>query len=150
MSSIGGQGGWTTISDERVKENFKDDVQGLAFIMKLKPVTYNYSIEKSNRLQNRIDTTDWTGKYDIEKIKFSGFRAQEVEKAAQEAGYYFSGVDKPESGNGLWGLRYAEFVVPMIKGMQEQQDMINTLKEQNKEQQKMIEELQKKITELER
>jgi len=34
--------------------------------------------------------------------------------------------------------------------VQEQQDMINTLKEQNKEQQKMIEELQKKITELER
>jgi len=34
--------------------------------------------------------------------------------------------------------------------VQEQQDMINALKEQNKEQQKMIEELQKKITELER
>lgn len=31
------------------------------------------------------------------------------------------------SEKGLWGLRYAEFVVPMVKAMQEQQALIEKL-----------------------
>ena len=50
-----------------------------------------------------------------EKIIFSGFVAQEVEKAAKEVNYDFSGVDKPGRENGLYGLSYAEFVVPLVK-----------------------------------
>ncbi len=49
---------------------------------------------------------------DKEKIVYSGFIAQDVEKAAQSIGYDFSGVDAPENGKGAYGLRYAEFVVP--------------------------------------
>jgi len=30
----------------------------------------------------------------------------------------------------LWGLRYAEFVVPLVKAMQEQQVMIEELQKQ--------------------
>ena len=45
--------------------------------------------------------------------------AQEVEQAASEIGYIFSGVDKPENENSLYGLRYAEFVVPLVKAVQE-------------------------------
>ena len=142
ITSIGGQVGWTSISDERIKENVTNDVKGLAFIMKLQPVTYNYSIEKSNRLQNKENTTEWAGKYDVEKIKFSGFLAQKVEKAAQEAGYSFSGVDKPKDGNSLWGLRYAEFVVPLVKAVQEQQSMIEQLQKQVSDLQKQINKLQ--------
>lgn len=128
MTSIGGQVGWTTISDERVKTNIRDDVTGLAFIMKLKPVTYQYSLALSNRLQNIRDTLEWNGKYDIENIRFSGFLSQQVENAAIESGYSFSGVDKPQDVNGLWGLRYAEFTVPLVKAVQEQQQMIEELK----------------------
>ncbi|MBI2280882.1 MAG: tail fiber domain-containing protein [Bacteroidetes bacterium] len=139
MGSIGGQVGWTTVSDERVKVNVNEDVKGLAFIMKLKPVTYNYSIEKSNLLQGKTeDISDWKGKYDIEKMRFSGFLSQEVEKAAKESDYNFSGVDKPQDSEGMWGLRYAEFTVPLVKAVQEQQKMIE-------EQLKMIEELKKEV-----
>lgn len=127
MSSIGGQVSWTALSDERVKQNVTSDVKGLAFIMKLNPVTYNYSISQSEALQDKKNTTDWVGKYDIEKIRFSGFMAQQVEAAAKEAGYSFSGVDKPEDANGLWGLRYSEFTVPLVKAVQEQQAIIEQL-----------------------
>jgi hypothetical protein len=52
------------------------------------------------------------GMYDIEKITFTGFLAQDVETAAKKINYDFSGLDK--SGE-ILGLRYAEFVVPLVK-----------------------------------
>jgi len=45
-------------------------------------------------------------------------------------------VDKPKNETSHYGLRYAEFVVPMVKAMQEQQVVIEA-------QQQKIEELQK-------
>ena len=65
----------------------------------------------------------------------TGFIAQEVEEAAQKANYDFSGIDAPQNEEDNYGLRYAEFVTPLVKAIQEQQ--------------KMIEELQLKIKELE-
>ena len=62
---------------------------------------------------------------------FSGFIAQEVENAAKATGYDFSGIDKPKNENDIYGLRYAEFVVPLVKAVQEQQQMILELKKQN-------------------
>ncbi|MEO6453326.1 MAG: tail fiber domain-containing protein [Ginsengibacter sp.] len=148
MTSIGGQVDWTTISDERLKENINDDVFGLAFILKLKPVSYNYSIKKSSLLQRKVDTVSWKSKYDIEKIRFSGFLAQEVEKAAKEIGYDFSGVDKPEDANGLYGLRYAAFVVPLIKAVQEQQTIIDELKAENNKLTNQMNELKKELEDI--
>ncbi len=58
----------------------------------------------------------------------SGFIAQEVEAAATAVGYDFHGVDKPKNETSHYGLRYAEFVVPMVKAMQEQQEMIELMK----------------------
>ena len=68
VTSIGGQVGWTSFSDERIKENIKENVPALKFINLLKPVTYHFSLSKENKLMNRNkDTVDWRGKYDIEK-----------------------------------------------------------------------------------
>ena len=90
----------------------------------LRPVTYHYDINKEQEILGRKDTANWQRKYDIEKIPFSGFIAQEVEAAAHKANYDFSGIDR----NGrILGLRYAEFVVPLVKGMQEQQQQIEEL-----------------------
>jgi hypothetical protein len=75
-----------------------------------------------------------------EKIVFSGFIAQDVEKAANETGYDFSGVDKPKNDKDLYGLRYAEFVVPLVKAVQEQQEMIDLLKKEVAELKKIINE----------
>jgi hypothetical protein len=77
-------------------------------------------------------------KYDIEKIKFSGFIAQEVEQAAIEVGYDFSGVKIPSHDNELYGLTYSEFVVPLVKATQEQQLIIEEQKQINKEQEDKI------------
>jgi trimeric autotransporter adhesin len=98
ITSIGGQVGWTTYSDQSLKTNINKSKLGLDFIMALNPVTYNYKAE---------------GQKDIE---YTGLIAQEVDAAAQKAGIVFSGVDK--SGE-AWGIRYAELTVPLIKAVQE-------------------------------
>jgi hypothetical protein len=121
ITSIQGQVGFTTYSDARIKNNVQENVPGLSFIKELRPVTYHYDINKENEITGTKDTAMWEGKYDIEKIQFSGFLAQEVDAAAKKIGYSFSGVDK--SGT-LWGLRYAEFVVPMVKAIQELNDSL--------------------------
>ena len=70
----------------------------------------------------------------------TGFIAQEVEAAAKKIGFNFSGVDKPKNDTDFYGLRYAEFVVPLVKGMQEQQAIIE-------EQNKRIEKLERLLKE---
>ncbi|HAE13291.1 MAG: tail fiber domain-containing protein [Chitinophagales bacterium] len=116
VSSIGGEVDWTVYSDARIKEQVEENVPGLDFINQLRPVTYHYNITTQNQLMGRVDTATWTGKYDIEEQAFSGFIAQEVAAAAEDLGYEFSGVDA--SGR-LLGLRYATFVVPLVKAVQE-------------------------------
>lgn len=146
MSSIGGQVGWSTISDTRVKTDVRLDVHGLDFIRELIPVTYVYDIKKENELMGKIDSAEYEGKRSIEKIRFSGFLAQEVEKAASKVGYSFSGVDKANADKGgLYALRYAEFVVPLVKAVQEQQQMIEEMKEQLEDQQNINKVLKKSI-----
>jgi len=50
-----------------------------------------------------------------------------MKEAATELGFDFHGVDKPKNEDAHYSLRYAEFVVPLVKGMQEQQAMIEEL-----------------------
>jgi len=127
VTSIGGQVSWTNLSDARIKNNIQENIPGLSFILALRPVTYHYNIDKQNALLGRNNSVDWEGKYAIEKISFSGFIAQEVEAAARQIGYDFSGIDK----NGiLYGLRYAEFVVPIVKAVQELNAEVASLKSQ--------------------
>jgi hypothetical protein len=54
-----------------------------------------------------------------------------VESAAAQAGYDFSGVDKPKNDQDFYGLRYGSFVVPLVKAIQEQQQSIDALKKEN-------------------
>ena len=139
---IGGQVGWSTYSDKRIKENIREDVKGLDFIMKLKPVTYNLNIHKQSEMTRSVKdaekATDWNGKYVIESKRITGFVAQDVEEAAKQAGYDFDGVTKPETPGGLYSLRYSEFVVPLVKAVQEQQQMIDKLEQRIKELEKKI------------
>ena len=137
----------STFSDSRIKKNVQEDVHGLDFILKLRPVTYNYKIHKDgNGLgpdQETQPLPNYEGWDEVTKIKFSGFIAQEVEQAAKESGYDFSGVDKPKDEESLYALRYSEFVVPLVKATQEQQKIIEN-------QQKQIEALLKRVEALEK
>lgn len=150
VTSIGGQVGWTTLSDGRFKRNIKENVSGLDFILKLKPVTYNVDIHKINSFLNIHDSVNWSTKFVGESITTSGFIAQDVEKAAKEVGYDFDGVDAPKNEKDYYGLRYGNFVVPIVKAIQEQQVQINELKKQNQElielNKKLLEQLQKQTT----
>src|SRR6185503_5942773 len=110
----------------RVKTNVQEDVKGLDFITRLRPVTYYRDIRTQARLTGNEETKDFPGKYDIEKIKFSGFLAQEVESAAQASHYDFSGLTKPKQETELYTLSYESFVVPLVKAVQEQQGIIES------------------------
>ncbi|MBK6783629.1 MAG: tail fiber domain-containing protein [Saprospiraceae bacterium] len=115
-------------------KNIQQNVPGLEFIKRLKPVTYYLDIHQQNAMMygpEKPDTIDWSGKYDLEKVLMSGFIAQEVEEAANEVNYDFNGVSKPKSENDLYGVQYASFVVPLVKAVQEQQEMIKNLEKQN-------------------
>jgi trimeric autotransporter adhesin len=139
ITEIKGQVSFTTYSDGRIKDNVTEDVKGLDFITKLRPVTYNINLDKENQLLGISDESELPSKYDIEKIKMSGFIAQEVEQAANNASFEFSGIHKPKHEKDLYGLSYAEFVVPLVKAVQE-------LDEENKELKKRIENLEELIT----
>ncbi len=123
--TYGGWAGWTNISDGRFKTDIKENVPGLAFILKLRPVTYNLQarqLDASIRKNNASGPSDphyQKALEDKEKITYTGFVAQEVDSAAAQLGYDFSGVDKPKNGNDYYSLRYGDFVTPLIKAVQE-------------------------------
>ena len=196
VTSIGGQVGWSVLSDGRYKRDVNEDVKGLDFIMQLRPVTYHYDFEKvrgekyaknsvafgnnnigvqtafsgpgkfsgkrmitkslsfdrvngsfNNNLNARTGLSPEMAKYYEEvkqndQIRYTGFIAQEVEAAANKIGFNFSGVDKPKNDKDQYALRYAEFVVPLVKAVQEQQAIINS-------QNKKIDDLLKRIETLE-
>ena len=117
---IGGQVGWSILSDGRIKDRVEENVPGLNFIEKLRPITFHYDIKKQMTLLNQVDDNNWEGKFDIENISFSGFIAQEVALAALESNYSFSGVITPkDETNQLYALRMESFVVPLVQAAKE-------------------------------
>lgn len=131
VTSIGGFANWTNVSDARFKTNVTENVPGLTFIKKLRPVTYNLDMDAIAEARNVSDSSR-NNESEGQKaaIVQTGFIAQEVEIAATESGYDFSGVDAPKNNEDYYGLRYSEFVVPLVKSVQEQQDMIEELQRQ--------------------
>ena len=145
VTSIGGYANWGNFSDGRYKNNVKENVPGLSFITQLRPVTYTLNMEGIDNgiktampaVKNEASSTELKGlslptnikreqteeeikaKEQKAKTVYTGFIAQEVEKLAKEINYDFSGVDAPENGSGFYSLRYGDFVVPLVKAVQE-------------------------------
>ena len=160
ITSIGGYAAWSNISDGRIKKNIRKDVPGLAFINDLQPITYNLDMDAIDELMKyeepevtdegmevpppkseKLIELERKAREAKEQQVQTGFVAQDVEKAAKGVGYDFSGVDVDEMG--IYSLRYAEFVVPLVKAVQE-------LSQQNDRLQEQINELNKRIEALER
>jgi hypothetical protein len=127
------------------------DVAGLDFITKLRPVNYNFDTKKFETFVTKNMPEESREKYldqDFTKstaIRQTGFIAQEVEEAAKAAHYDFSsGLHVPESDNDNYAVAYSQFVVPLVKSVQEQQKMIDELRKQNADLMKRIEALEKK------
>jgi hypothetical protein len=140
----GGYVNWSNFSDGRFKTKVDEEVKGLDFIMRLRPVTYHmnvralYSFWEISPYGEKELLVTKNGKKEMdedirkkEAVRTSGFIAQEVEKAAAASGYDFDGVIKPAHDKDHYRLAYSEFVVPLVKAMQEQQLQIEVLKQQN-------------------
>jgi hypothetical protein len=110
VTVIEGQVAFTNPSDFRLKKNINSLTSGLDFIMKLKPVEYQM-------------------KQGDDKINF-GFIAQDVEKII---GTNNSILTIGGDADRTLGLRYTDFIAPLVKALQEQQKQIEDLKVQNKE-----------------
>ncbi len=125
MTSIGGQVGWSTLSDGRYKTNIQKESLGLDFILNLRPVRYNYTFNEQSG--------NW----------YSGLIAQEVEELLRQTGQTFSGIVHPQNEEDKYSIRYAEFVIPLINAIQEQQVQISELKAKNSDLEKIIQDLKK-------
>ncbi len=123
ITSIRGFTNWTTISDSRVIKNINQNVPGLSFINELVPVCYSMDLDAIDKKLQKTGVTysekEIAARKSKEQIVYTGFVAQDVDKTAKSLGYNFSGVDADGTDDGLYGLRYAEFVTPTVKAIQE-------------------------------
>ncbi len=129
VTQIGGQVGWSTLSDGRFKTNIKANHKGLNFISKLKPVTYQ--LKEGNT-----------------KIVYDGFIAQDVEAAMKELGITFSGLNKPQNAKDHYSLDYSTFVVPLVNAVKEEKAIIDQQTAINKQQAADIAALKAQVAQL--
>ena len=109
ITYAGIQVAWTTTSDKRWKSDIQNSNLGLNFISKLRPVSYYRNNDESKKIEY-------------------GFIAQELETALNNAGASNNGIISKDD-EGMYGVRYNDLISPMVKAIQEQQEMIKTLEE---------------------
>jgi len=103
-------------SDARQKTNVIASNLGLNFIKNLNPVSYTWKVgQKYIDAEGNITTRPG-------KRTFYGFLAQEVKKTLDDlgtgdfSGWILTDVNDPDSEQ---GLRYTDFIAPMVKSIQE-------------------------------
>jgi len=145
---IGGKVGWSTMSDGRFKNIVKDEVKGLDFITRLKPVIYTFDAKKYDEfsLKNLPNEkrSEIMGSKDYSQsmaIKRSGFIAQDVEKAAETSGFVFNGVHHPSNEIDNYSIDYSLLTVPLVKAVQE-------LNAKNEDLQKQVDALKAELEEI--
>lgn len=108
-------------SDERTKNSIADSDLGLEFIDSLRPVSYKFNVGKNEITYDEDGQIN--GSVEIEgKRKHYGLVAQEVKETLDSlniqdfGGWILDDIDDPDSTQ---GLRYEEFISPLIKAVQE-------------------------------
>ena len=124
ITYAGIQVAWTITSDKRWKSDIQNSSLGLNFISKLRPVSYYRNNDESKKIEY-------------------GFIAQELETALNNAGASNNGIISKDD-EGMYGVRYNDLISPMVKAIQEQQEMINILQQENKEFKERIVKLENK------
>jgi hypothetical protein len=116
---------FTRSSDERKKQNIKDDNLGLDFINKLRTVTYQW--RPSNEFPKEWEDYNEENQMDTEVV-MHGLIAQEVKSALDDAGVdTFGGWT--ENKDGMQNISREMFVFPLIKAVQELSAKIKALEE---------------------
>jgi hypothetical protein len=130
VTAIEGQVPFTFPSDGRFKYDVQANISGLDFITRLRPVSYKFNTSVySQYIGERADMNP--GQQGQGENIHTGFIAQEVEEAAKAAGFIFDGVRAPQNSKDTYSLAYSQFVVPLVKAVQEQQNEIEALKSEN-------------------
>lgn len=161
IAFTGGYTPWTNFSDGRFKKNVTENVRGLDFILKLRPVTYQMDVRSlydfwgtsvygNDKMKADAKSVSYIDDaiHKKESLVMSGFVAQEVEKAARESNYDFDGVIRPQHDKDHYRLAYEEFVVPLVKAVQEQQKIIEDQNKKIDKQQQQIDLLLKEMQSL--
>lgn len=116
-------------SDARDKTNIVDTDLGLDFVNSLRPVKFRWDYRDDYR--NEGEQLDEAVKDGSKKrTRFhQGFIAQEVKEVMDARGVDFAGYQDHSinGGQDVKSLGYEEFIAPMVKAIQEQQDIINDL-----------------------
>jgi len=124
---------WTTIyatngtintSDARLKTNIREIGYGLDAILKLNPVSF-------------------TWKDDSQNTQRLGLIAQDVQKVLGEV------VDTGTDPTQTLGINYSEIVPVLIKGIQEQQQQIESTKQENTMLKSEVQSLKEKMEQIE-
>jgi hypothetical protein len=140
VTSVESWGSFNSLSDARFKKNIRENVKGLEFILKLRPVTYTIDSKKYVEFETaqmpesqRIKRLEDFEKENKNKpIIRTGFLAQEVVTAAKQIGFDFDGISIPDNEAAqTYSLAYGNFTVPLVKAVQEQQKIIEELKSKN-------------------
>jgi len=132
------------VSDARFKYDIQKNVPGLDFINRLTPVTYYFDEQKLGEYTKTGVINNSLGKptsFNGQKQLHTGFLAQDVEKIANQLGYSFDGVHAPANNKDYYSLSYSQFIMPLVKSVQEQQIQIDQLKKENVELKKVKNEL---------
>lgn len=135
----GGYGAWQNLSDARFKRDVKEDVLGLGFIMGLRPVTYQYDVHgydaftgRAERMRKRGNREELAAYIQAARasstVRHTGFIAQEVDSLAQALGFEFSGVHRPTEATDHYTIGYEQFVVPLVKAVQQQQAQLDAVR----------------------
>ena len=129
ITKIGGYVNWSNFSDGRYKKNVIENIPGLEFITKLRPLTYTLDVHAINHFilpeplkglhgENNPKLADnETSLNQKEKIVYSGLISQEVEVAAKKINYDFGGVVRPASDRDFYRLRYSDFIPSLSKAI---------------------------------
>lgn len=119
-SAVWAVNGTIQTSDAREKVDVQDSAYGLSFINALRPVSYKW-VNSGNPDADGVDTPGVRTHY--------GFIAQEVKELIGD-GNNFGGYVKGDMADptSLEGLRYHEFIAPMVKAIQELSAQVETLK----------------------
>jgi len=149
VTEIGGFVNWSNVSDARFKNNIESNVPGLDFITLLEPVTYQLDMTTVARHYNIPENHRKKSSENLKgAIRYSGFLAQDVHNSATHIGYEFSGVDKPDSETDIYSIRYADFVVPLVKAVQELNEQNQALKNENEDLQNRLQKLERIVSQL--
>jgi len=112
-------------SDERDKCDIVDSPLGLNFINALRPVAYKFKVGK-NEVSTNEDGDQVVNAIPGKRQHF-GLLAQQVRDVVGNTdfgGWILTDTTDPDSPQ---GLRYDEFIAPMVKAIQEQQALITSL-----------------------